>query len=151
MTCDKKKLLRQIFNRMKDLEGVNNDVDLAAPLKTNKRNISAWKERGTIPWEILAAYCSEQQVSLEWLINAQGPRFVAEMVAEPGAIYKTATNQDVLYTLSGNIYRALQDTGRILTPEKFTLAVRLLHRDMIERRATDVPYEKVLEVVKLAG
>lgn len=150
MGSDEKSTLRTILDRLKEAEGVSHDVDLAAPLRTNKRNISAWKERGAIPWERLSAYCREREISLEWLINGRGPQSVLDIAAEPGAIYRVPTDQDAICLLSGDIYRALQETGREITPEKFADIVRLLHRDMLDRRLDRLPYEKVQHVVKLA-
>lgn len=150
MVIEGKVVLRSILDRLKEVEGVNNDVDLADPLMTNKRNISAWKERGSIPWEKLLTYCQRHQVSLEWLINGRGPASVSDMAAEPGAIYRIETNQDAVYFLSSNVYRALLESDREIQPEKFAYIVRLLHRDMLDSNADEVPYEKVLGVMKLA-
>lgn len=150
MVRERKVLLRDILDRLKQVEQVSSDVDLADPLMTSRRNISAWKERQSVPWEKLVAYCHRQQISLEWLINGRGPIFISDMAAEPGAIYRVETNQDAIYLLSSNIYRALQESEREIAPEKFADVVRLLHRDMLERKADEVPYEKVLRVVKLA-
>lgn len=143
--------LRQVLDRLKTLEGVRNDVDLAGPLATNRRNVSAWKERGALPWDRLYDYCQRKQISLEWLINGRGAIAVTQLVAEPGAVYRLDTDQDVLYRIAGDVYRALQQSNTQLSPEKFTQVMRLLHRDMLHTRSEQVAYEKVLEVVKLAG
>ena len=143
--------LRQVLDRLKALEGVRSDVELAEPLETNRRNVSAWKERGALPWDRLYAYCERRQISLEWLINGRGAAEVTQLVAEPGAVYRLSTDQDVLYQIGGDIYRALQETGTPCTPEKFSQVMRLLHRDMLHAHAKTVAYEKVLEVVKVAG
>lgn len=143
--------LRQVLDRLKVLEGVRNDVDLAGPLATNKRNVSAWKERGTLPWERLHDYCQRRQISLEWLINGRGAREVTQLIAEPGAVYRLDTDQDVLYQIAADVYRALQQADTQLTPEKFSRVMRLLHRDMLHNHSQQVAYEKILEMVKLAG
>ena len=143
--------LRQVLDRLKGLEGVRADIDLAEPLGTNRRNVSAWKERGSLPWDRLYEYCQRRQISLEWLLNGRGAVRVTELVAEPGVVYRLDTDQDVVYRIAADVYRALAETGMTLTPEKFAQVTRLLHRDMLHSNAADVAYDKVLEVVKLAG
>lgn len=144
-------LLRQVLDRLKSLEGLRSDVELAEPLATNRRNIAAWKERGTLPWDRLYDYCQRRQVSLEWLLNGRGASHVTQLVAEPGAVYKLDTDQDVLYRIAADIYRALRQSDTELSPEKFAQVMRLLHRDMLDSRSQQIAYEKILEVVKLAG
>ncbi len=144
-------LLRQVLDRLKSLEGVRSDVDLAEPLATNRRNIAAWKERGTLPWDRLYDYCQRTQVSLEWLLNGRGATQVTQLVAEPGVVYRLDTDQDVVYRIAADVYRALQQSDTPLTPEKFAQMVRLLHRDLLHTRATQIAFEKILEMVKLAG
>jgi hypothetical protein len=144
-------LLRQVLDRLKSLEGLRSDVELAEPLATNRRNIAAWKERGTLPWDRLYDYCQRRQISLEWLLNGRGASHVTQLVAEPGAVYKLDTDQDVLYRIAADIYRALRQSDTELSPEKFAQVIRLLHRDMLDSRGQQIAYEKILEVVKLAG
>jgi hypothetical protein len=142
--------LRQVLDRLKALEGVRADIDLAEPLSTNRRNVSAWKERGSLPWDRLYEYCQKRQISLEWLLNGRGAVHVTELVAEPGVVYHLDTDQDVVYRIAADVYRALRESGTELNPEKFAQVTRLLHRDMLHSRGDQVAYEKVLEVVKLA-
>ncbi len=144
-------LLRQVLDRIKSVEGVPNDVDLAEPLATNRRNIAAWKERGSLPWERLYDYCQRRRISLEWLLNGQGASQLTHLVAEPGAVYKLETDQDTLYQIAADIHRALHQTGTDISAEKFAQIMRLLHRDMLDNRREQIAYEKILEVVKLAG
>lgn len=149
--ANRSELLRQVLDRLKTLEGVRSDVDLAEPLATNRRNVSAWKERGTLPWDRLYDYCQRRQISLEWLLNGRGAREVNQLVAEPGAVYRLDTDQDAVYRIAADVYRALQQSGTTLNAEKFAQVVRLLHRDMLHTHSDAVAYDKILEVVKLAG
>lgn len=144
-------LLRQVLDRLKTLEGLRSDVELAEPLATNRRNIAAWKERGTLPWDRLYDYCQRRQVSLEWLLNGRGAINITQLVAEPGAVYRLDTDQDVLYRIAADIYRALRQSSTELSPEKFAQIMRLLHRDMLDSRSEQIAYDKIMEVVKLAG
>lgn len=143
--------LRQVLDRLKTLEGVRADIDLAEPLATNRRNVSAWKERGSLPWDRLYDYCLRRQISLEWLLNGRGAVRVTELVAEPGVVYRLDTDQDVVYRIAADVYRAMRESGTEISPEKFAQVTRLLHRDMLHSHSDQVAYDKVLEVVKLAG
>lgn len=150
MTEEKRgELLRQVLDRIKQLEGVSADAELAEPLGSNKRNVSAWKERESLPWGRLYDYCQRNNVSLEWVLNGRGAIQVTQLVAEPGAVYQLDTNQDVLYRIGADLYRALQETDLRITPDKFAQTARLLHRDMLDSGANQVSYAKVLEMVKL--
>lgn len=145
-----KEMLNGVLQRLKQIEQVSNDSDLALPLATNKRNITAWKERSALPPQAtLLAYCEKNKISLEWLLYARGPVNTSGLVAESGAIYRVETDQDAVYQLSGDVYRALQETDKKIKPEKFAEVLRLLHRDMLEAEADTIAYEKILAMVKL--
>lgn len=147
-----KEMLNKVLRRLKEIEHVKNDSDLALPLATNKRNIAAWKERGALPPQsTLLAYCEKKKISLEWLLYGRGPIHISGLIAESGAIYRVETDQDAVYTLASNVYKALLETEKVIPPEKFTEIVRLLHRDLLESKVKTLPNEKILGMVKLAG
>ena len=147
-----KEMLNQVLQRLKEIEQVKNDSDLALPLVTNKRNIAAWKERGALPPQsTLLAYCEKKKISLEWLLYGRGPIYISGLIAESGAIYRVETDQDAVYTLASDVYRALIELEQVITTEKFAEVVRLLHRDMLESRSQSLAYEKILGMVKLVG
>lgn len=149
MALEGESLLRTILNRLKELEGVRHDTDLATPLGVSKEIVSQWKTRETIPWDRLIQYTRMEQVSFEWLINGHGPPRRRDLVAEPGAIYRVDTNHDALYRLAGDIYKAADEASARLTGEKFAQLMRLAHRETIDR-GEPVPYAKIVELVKLA-
>ena len=72
-------------------------------------------------------------------------------MAEPGSVYRLETDQDVIYRIAADVYRALQQQGTAISADKFGQVVRLLHRDMLQNGGDAVAYDKVFEVVKLAG
>ena len=144
---EKSSLLREILNRLKEIEHVSHDMDLAVPLLVSKRNISSYKERGTIPWEKLFQYSRRKKKSLEYIINGRGPSD-ATAVAEPGAIYKVETDQDAVYDISAQVYAELVEQNKTADPDKFRQLVKLLHRQMLD--TGNVPsYETIKEMVYL--
>jgi hypothetical protein len=146
---EKNYLLREIINRLKELEGVSGDLDLAIPLKVTKRNVSSYKERGTIPWEVLLEYGRRRKVSMEWLLNGRGPidnEILA--VAEPGVVYKVETNQDAVYDIAAQVYTELLAEGKQPGADKFRQLVKLLHRSMLETGQIPTA-DKIKEIIIL--
>ena len=149
---DGKKHLREIFNRIKAVEGLMNDTELCPLLGATKGTLGQWKNRGSISWTNIANYCGEKMVSMDWIILGRGAARPDQLIVqEPGAIYHVATDQDVLYQLAADVHRAIGEARVELSPEKVATVVRLLHRDMLRAGEDSVPYEKVLEFVRLAS
>lgn len=144
-------LAEQAINRIKEAEGFRYDADVAACLNVEKKRVSQWKYRGTPPYEKLVEYSRQHGISLDWLLNDRGPVRARDLVTETGGMYRIATDQDAVYVIAADVYQALQETGIVLSADKFRHTVRLLHRDMLQQGDADVPYAKVLDVVRLAG
>ncbi|RCX32097.1 helix-turn-helix domain-containing protein [Thioalbus denitrificans] len=144
-------LIREVLDRLKEIEGVENDSDLANPLVVSKRLIASWKERNSVPWQVLFTYSRKHGISLDYILNGWGSPFQTDaMVGEPGAIYSLETSADPVYRVAGQVHRALSELGAELGEEKFSETVRYLHRSMMDKGDDAVPYEQVLSVVKLA-
>ncbi len=141
-----KNLAITIINRIKEVENVKYDKDLALLLKVSDKSISAYKKRDSIPLDVLIPYSRKHKVSLEWLINDRGPKRSGQMLAEEGAIYHVETDQDVVYDIAAQVHAALQ--GVEVAPDKFSQVVKLLHREYL---GTNKPQttEKINEVIKL--
>ena len=144
-------LAERAISRIKEAEGLKYDADVAACLEVETKRVSQWKYRGTPPYEKLVEYSRKQGISLDWLLNERGPMRIRDIVAEPGEIYRIATDQDAVYAIAGDVYRALQETGTTISPEKYQQTVRLLHRDMLQQDERTIPFDKVLEIVRLAA
>lgn len=138
-----------VIERIKEVEGFKKDIDVARALHTESRNISTWRARGTLPMEQIIEYSRERRVSLEWLLNGNGAARSTDMVAEDGGIYRVQTSQDWIYAIAGDVYRATLELGVELPPQKFTQLVRLGHREALDH-GSEVPYAKIVELVKLA-
>lgn len=144
-------LLRQVLDRIKALEQVRADIDLAEPLATNKRNVAAWKERGTLPWERLYHYCENNQISLEWLLNGRGATHVQQLVEEPSTSYRVPSDLGAVYRISGDLYRALRQSQRQIDPEQFSQLVELLHRDLLKPGEERVGFAQIVRMLDLFG
>ena len=114
--------------------------------------IGKWKMRGTVPYAQLVEYSKKSGQSLDWLLLGRGSPYRQQLsVKEPGTIYHGATDQDIVYTIAADVHRAIGEAKVDLSPEKVATVVRLLHRDMLRAGEDSVPYEKVLEFVRLAS
>jgi len=143
--------LEALLNRIKALENIKDDAELIETLNIPGSTLRGWRDRRKPPpLKTILPYCREKRVSLEWVYNARGPVRTASLIAEPGAIYKVETDQDTIYRLSADIYRALLELEGQITPEKFSDIIHVLHRGMLESNEESVTYEKVLGTVKVA-
>lgn len=143
-------LFETIVDRIKNVEKIEEDIGVALLLHMDRRNLATYKTEGRIPYPRIIEYSRAHRVSLEYLLNGNGPARVTDMVMEPGAIYRVHTDQDVLYEIAGSVYRAIAESSAKLPPEKFTQLVRLAHRDMLDRGESSVPFARIVEMVKLA-
>lgn len=142
-------LAATIINRIKELERSDKDKDVALALGVEQNNVSSWRTREIVPWTRVLEYARLKGVSMEWLLNGRGPKSTADMISEPGAIYRVETNHDAMYLLAGDIYKAVDEVGVRISGEKFAQIMRLAHRETLDR-GEPVPYAKILELVKLA-
>lgn len=69
----------EIFDRAKLVEGIDSDYKLAKVLNTTGANISKWKAKSKIPYDVLHEYCERRHLSFEWLINGVGPIYINEL------------------------------------------------------------------------
>ena len=146
----KKGLLRGILDRIREVEGLNSDVDVARLLGSKIRNISAWKQRETIPWNYLIPYSRRRGFSLEWLVYGNGPRRAVDMGMEPGAIFHVRTDQDAVYVIAAMMHQVLKEGGIDASRERFGEVLRLLHRAQLSEPERPLSYIQVSETVRLA-
>lgn len=136
-----------VIDRIKEAEGLRHDADVAVFLNVERKRLSQWKYRGTPPYEHLLSYSRASGVSLDWLLNSRGPMRSNDMVSETGGIYRVTTDQDIVYSLAAEVFRAVVDSGVKLSPELFRNIVHLLHRDMLNNQQLSVPYDKIRATV----
>jgi len=136
--------IRDIFDRIREREGVQSDSDLGDILHISPRNIVDRKQRNSIPWDELYQYSQVKNISFDWLIKGQ------TVILEGDTLYTLPTNQDIIYTLAAQIYQTINDEQRILSTEKFQRILQLLHREMIDHKLNQVPTAKIREIIHLA-
>lgn len=81
-------LAEEIIARIKRIESLRFDTDVAVVLGAEKRHIGPWKARGQIPWERLLEYARQSGISLDYLVLGRGPvRVAGNGVGEERAEY----------------------------------------------------------------
>lgn len=145
-------LVDDIFNRIKELEGISTDVDLAPILHSNRLQPGQWRSRKIVPWERIVEYARRRQLSLEYIVNGNGPPERTQLMAgtaEPGAIYRVQTDQDQVFELAERILTASQAMASPLPPAKFGQLLRLLHREWLDTGCPP-PDAKLRELIRFA-
>jgi hypothetical protein len=61
-------LASEVINRLRQLFGVSTDLELAEKMGTGRTAPSNWRNRNSIPFELVADVARKHQVSLDWLI-----------------------------------------------------------------------------------
>ena len=141
-----------IIERIKMIEGVGKDKEVAELLGIDQRNLATAKSRGIIPYQKLVRYSNMSGASLDYLLHGRGPKKLERIVTvEDGTAYHICTDQDAVYEIAEKVYRATQTQDVKLPGGKFASTVRLLHRDLIDRGEDDITQERVNELVRVAG
>ncbi|MDP6352601.1 MAG: helix-turn-helix domain-containing protein [Alphaproteobacteria bacterium] len=75
-----------VLGRLAAVLDAASDTDLAQKLGVARGTVSSWRARGAVPVKdcLAAAHCND--ISLEWLINGRGPKFVGDLEADPGCV-----------------------------------------------------------------
>lgn len=60
--------IKEILERISERTGFKKDVDIASVLGVPKTTLSTWKQRNSIPYEMLIEYAKREQIALDWLI-----------------------------------------------------------------------------------
>ncbi|GAB6040107.1 helix-turn-helix domain-containing protein [Endothiovibrio diazotrophicus] len=142
-------LLRGVIQRICELEGLSNEVDVAGPLGVNPRNVAAWKSRKSVPWLHLEGYCQAKGLSMEWMLYGRGARKSSDLQMEPGAIYRVTTDQDAVYRISAVVHRLCRELGNEVDDATFSGVVRLLHRERIDNPELELSAGKIEALIQL--
>ena len=135
MSAQEKNLIREVLDRVKEIEGVEFDKEVATPLRMSERNLASYKERGSMPWEQLKTYALWRGVSLEWLVNGTGPIRREELngVGEPRADYQArCLDIDLLSECIASVDRFLETSRRDLPADKRARIVGFLYEQSIK-------------------
>lgn len=58
-----------VINKIKDLNGLQHDDQVARLLKIKKSNFSDYKKRQVLPVKQIVEYCKDNNISLDWLLR----------------------------------------------------------------------------------
>lgn len=142
--------LNAILGRLKQLENVKSDKDLAGALRVAPGTISAWRKRNSVPYEKVAGYGREKGISLEWLVNGKGPIYLKHMIRDDGLIYEVKTNQDAIYDIAADVLNYMHGNNIHLSRTKIYTLIKLLHRDALQMEVARIPESRIKEVIELA-
>jgi Bacteriophage CI repressor helix-turn-helix domain. len=73
-----------ILNRFKQVKKIHSDADLAEYLGITKSNLSNWRSRNSIDYDLLFTNC--EGINLDWLINGEGEMLRTAADGRPSAV-----------------------------------------------------------------
>jgi hypothetical protein len=99
--------IKDILERLKTLFNLKKDVELADKLSVHYSNITAWRNRNTMNYEILFTICKENKINLNWLINGEGEIYLHQeniytnnepnlIISEPTFAYNEKNSEIVI-------------------------------------------------------
>ena len=76
-----KKIAKDVFfldvlSRMKEVKGYKREKEIAKALNLKQNTLSTYKNRNSIPYEQLVAYCEENGINIRWLLIGEGEPFI---------------------------------------------------------------------------
>lgn len=140
----------RILNRVKTVEQVWKDSDVAEILGAAARTVSNWKHRGQIPQEYLLSYCRRKNLSLEWLINGRGPMHSTYLVSPAPDANASQSSHDDLLDLAATVYQMALTDGASLSPEKFRQLLRHAYDETINQLEPKPVEDKIRNLIRLA-
>jgi len=66
--------IADILERICEVIGSRQNIDVARELGISGQAVSSWKARGNIPWKALFILAREKNVFFEWLITGEGEK-----------------------------------------------------------------------------
>jgi hypothetical protein len=130
-----KAFVQAIIDRMKTVLGKESDRELIEALGGSKTMLSAWRNRGTIPFQQCIEIARDQNISLDWLVMGRGQKELASGDA-------AARPQDGLYVEVEHFDAAAMNTTAGQLPS-WTLP-----RSWLEQQGLDAAYTMI---VRAAG
>lgn len=133
-TIDLELPLREILERLKEIEGLKYDREVGDLLQIKKSTLDQYKVRDRVPVKQLINYCKTRGVSLDWLFFGLGrPQPPTVGVGETPSVYNIRTNQDAVYAIAKDLFQALQEKDRTdLEPRRYAHMLKLMHRESLE-------------------
>ena len=124
----------RIIDRIKVLNGLKSDKEVAKQLNVKADTLSQWKKRNKIPYYELEKYSNLHNVSLNWLLSGKGSMHLQEpsttQNVNGNGVIISGTNQGTLIT--GDINISIQKHKKEVTQKEDDLleAYRTLSNDL---------------------
>lgn len=76
-----------VLARMKLITQSSTDSGLSSALGVSPQTVSSWKSRDSIPYAICVELAEKHDISLDWLLVGEGPRFRAHARQVSNALF----------------------------------------------------------------
>lgn len=129
-TTDATILFDDVIRRIKEALGLRFDADVARALDLDRRTLSGYKSRGTLPFDSVARLAAREGLSLEWLINDRGPMKAEDLcrVAEPSPRYEAMINTSLFLAVQHKVMEIMDECDiKVDTPEMRDKVARLVN------------------------
>lgn len=140
--------VRDVLDRIKEIEGFRYDKEVGELLGVKTSTLDQYKVKKRVPLKQVVAYALERGASLDWILFGRGRAQPAAVgVGESPGIYRIRTDQDSVYDIARDLFRAVQSKHRCadLSPEKFAHILKLMHRESLE--LNELPSQEKLEMI----
>lgn len=141
----------RVYDRLKAAGGFRFDTQLATDMGADRTSVGKWRQRGTLPMDILLRYAREKGYSLDWL-------FFGTEEADAGGGYAVnespAVYQDLDFDLFKHVaalVRAILDAEKcIFSDEKIDYLIGYVYNDAM-KAGGKVDEDKVYELIKMVA
>lgn len=107
-----------VISRLKQDLGMQSDAELAKAIDVLPKMISVWKIRNTIPSEIIAKFCLEKKLDLQYILTGQKDHVFADKIS--GLKNMTQPEIESIFNEINNLWNYLEQAKR------YELASRIL-------------------------
>lgn len=147
-----KNFAEEIIERIKQIESLRYDTDVAIVLGAEKQHVGPWKARGQIPWERVLDYARKSGVSLDYLILGRGPMRVAGIrVGEDEEHYGLIEIDKVLLASVITMIEELFDArGLESSGKRRAQLVALVYRSCLKAQGREPNRQEVEELIDLS-
>lgn len=140
-----------IIDRIKAVEGLKFDNDVADALNMDRRTLSGYKQRGTIPYEPLIEFANIRGYSLDWLLHGVGQPESSNQVKDEQGPYHI--QHELFHDVSQRLRQMLKDQGfQPTTPdelEKFDYMATFVYNECL--KAGDMISDDQLKMIVKLG
>ena len=100
--------LDEILDKIKELKGLKTDAALAEFFKVKTSTVATWRSRGTIPYDMIIAFCEQENIPVGWLLSGQ---LAAKYIEIDGQRILTVSSAPGLYKEDSEDKKEVLATG----------------------------------------